>query len=146
MRAGTVNVPGVVGFAVAVKTAIDNLDENMTAIARLRDYFINRIDSEIEGVLLNGSRTWRLPNNINVWLEGISSETALVLLDGKKICCSSGSACASGSQEPSHVLLALTNDPQRGQESLRFTLSEENTKEELDYVVEALKGLIAKLR
>ncbi len=146
MRAGTVNVPGVIGFAMAVKQATSNMNENMKSITRLRDHFINRLVGECERVRLNGSLQSRLPNNINVWLEGINLETALVLLDGKNICCSGGSACASGSQEPSHVLMALANDPDRARQSLRFTLSGETTIEELDYAVEVLKGIITKIR
>lgn len=146
LRAGTVNVPGVVGFATALHLAASKMEADTKSITKLRDDFIRRIDSELEGVRINGSLTSRLPNNINIWFEGINNETLQVLLDGKKICCSSGSACASGSQEPSQVLMALYNDPQRAKESLRFTLSYETTPAELDYVVEVLKDLTKKLR
>lgn len=145
-RAGTENVPGIIGIGKAVEIAKATLDERMEKETALRDYLIGRITSEIPFVKLNGDPVKRLPNNINVCFRFIEGESLLMMLDSKGICGSSGSACTSGSLDPSHVLLAIGLPHEIAHGSLRLTLGEENTKEEMDYVVESLKGIVEKLR
>ena len=113
---------------------------------KLRDYFISRIESEIPYAKLNGDRVKRLPNNINFSFEFIEGESMLILLDQKGICASSGSACTSGSLDPSHVLLAIGLPHEKAHGSLRLTISEKNTKEEVDFTVDELKKIIERLR
>lgn len=145
-RAGTENVPGIVGFGVAAKRAFDSMEERMLKEKELRDYLIERIGTEIPHCKLNGHREKRLPNNVNFSFEFIEGESLLIMLDMKGICASSGSACTSGSLDPSHVLLAIGLPHEKAHGSLRLTLSEENTREEMDYVVECVKGIVEKLR
>lgn len=145
-RAGTENVPGIVGFGVAAKIANETMKDRTAKEIELRDYVIKRISNEIPYAKLNGHRTNRLPNNINFSFRFIEGESLLIMLDMKGICGSSGSACTSGSLDPSHVLLAIGLPHEIAHGSLRLTLSEETTKEELDYVVDELKGIVEKLR
>lgn len=145
-RAGTHNVPGIVGFAAAAKKADRSMKETMEQERKLRDYLIHRIETEIPFSLLNGHRTDRLPNNVHFCFRFIEGESMLILLDEEGICASSGSACTSGSLDPSHVLLAIGRPHEIAHGSLRLTLSETTTKQELDYVVEALKKIIERLR
>ena len=145
-RAGTENIPGIVGYGAAVKKAFESLTERMNKETRLRDYRIGRIEKEIPYCRLNGDRVKRLPNNVNFSFQFIEGESLLIMLDMKGICASSGSACTSGSLDPSHVLLAIGLPHEIAHGSLRLTLSEENTKEEIDYVVDSIKEIVNKLR
>lgn len=145
-RAGTENVTGIVGFGKAAEIAEKTMQDRMQYETELRDYTIARIEKEIPYVKINGHRTDRLPNNINVCFRFIEGESLLMMLDAKGICGSSGSACTSGSLDPSHVLLAIGLPHEIAHGSLRLTLSEKNTKEEMDYVVDCLKEIVAKLR
>lgn len=145
-RAGTENVPAIAGFGAAVKRAFDNMESRIKTETELRDYLIERIGNEVPHCKLNGHREKRLPNNVNFSFEFIEGESLLIMLDMKDICASSGSACTSGSLDPSHVLLAIGLPHEKAHGSLRLTLSEENTKEELNYVVECLKEIVTKLR
>ncbi len=145
-RAGTENVPGIVGFGAAVARAVRIMEEKARRETRLRDYLIRRIESEIPYCRLNGDRERRLPGNVNFSFECVEGESVLIMLDMKGICASSGSACTSGAQEPSHVLLAIGLKHEEARGSLRLTLSEENTREELDTVVDSLKEIIQRLR
>ena len=145
-RAGTENIPGIVGLAAAAKRSFSMLDEKMQKEIELRDYLISRIEAEIPYCRLNGDRKKRLPNNVNFSFQFIEGESMLILLDNKGIAASSGSACTSGSLDPSHVLLAIGLPHEIAHGSLRLTLSEENTKEEMDYVVEQLTAIMERLR
>ena len=145
-RAGTENIPGIVGFGKACEIAVNTMKERTAKEAQLRDYLMERIEKEIPYVKVNGSRSNRLPNNVNVCFRFIEGESMLIMLDGKGICASSGSACTSGSLDPSHVLLAIGLPHEIAHGSLRLTLSEENTREEIDYTVDELKKIIERLR
>lgn len=145
-RAGTHNVPGIVGFAAAAKRAADHMKETIEYESGLRDYLIERIEDEIPFSVLNGDRVRRLPHHVHFCFRFIEGESMLILLDEAGICASSGSACTSGSLDPSHVLLAIGRPHELAHGSLRLTLSEQTTKEELDYVVEELKKTIQRLR
>ncbi|GFI27184.1 cysteine desulfurase IscS [Lachnospiraceae bacterium] len=145
-RAGTHNVPGIVGFAAAAKRAADHMKETIEYESGLRDYLIERIENEIPFSVLNGDRIRRLPHHVHFCFRFIEGESMLILLDEAGICASSGSACTSGSLDPSHVLLAIGRPHELAHGSLRLTLSEQTTKEELDYVVEELKKTIQRLR
>ena len=145
-RAGTENIPGIVGLAAAVKKNFANMEERTRKETELRDYLIERIEKEIPYCRLNGHRTDRLPNNVNFSFQFIEGESLLIMLDMKGICASSGSACTSGSLDPSHVLLAIGLPHEIAHGSLRMTLSEENTKEEIDFVADELKGIVERLR
>lgn len=145
-RAGTENVPAIVGMGAAVQMAFNGLAERAEKERRLRDYLIQRIEKEIPYCRLNGHRTRRLPGNVHFCFRFIEGESLLMLLDRKGICASSGSACTSGSLDPSHVLLAIGLPHEIAHGSLRLTLSEENTIEELDETVEAIKEAVEKLR
>ena len=145
-RAGTENVTGIIGLGKAVEIASATMTERMEKETALRDYLIRRITEEIPYVKLNGDRVKRLPNNINVCFRFIEGESLLMMLDSKGICGSSGSACTSGSLDPSHVLLAIGLPHEIAHGSLRLTLGEDNTKEEMDYVAESLKEIVAQLR
>ena len=145
-RAGTENVPGIVGFGKAVERAVSTMEVRTKKECELRDYLIERIEKEIPYCRLNGDRTKRLPNNVNFSFRFIEGESLLIMLDMKGICASSGSACTSGSLDPSHVLLASGLPHEIAHGSLRMTLSEETTKEDLDYVVENLKEIVSNLR
>lgn len=145
-RAGTENVPGIVGIGTAAKRAADTREERMASEVEVRDYLIDRVLKEIPYSRLNGHRTDRLPNNANFSFRFIEGESLLIMLDGKGICASSGSACTSGSLDPSHVLLAIGLPHEIAHGSLRLTINEEITKEDIDYVVENLKAIIERLR
>ena len=145
-RAGTHNVPGIVGIGAAVKLAMQKMEENGKQEIAVRDYTIDRILKEIPYARLNGHRTERLPNNINVCFRFVEGESMLIMLDQKGICASSGSACTSGSLDPSHVLLAIGLPHEIAHGSLRMTLSEETTKEDMDYVVDSIKQTVERLR
>lgn len=145
-RAGTENVPGIVGFGMATQRAIRTMDERTTKEAKLRDYLIERVLAEIPYTRLNGHRSERLPNNANFSFQFIEGESLLIMLDMKGICASSGSACTSGSLDPSHVLLAIGLPHEIAHGSLRLTLSDETTQEDIDYVVDSLKEIVANLR
>ena len=145
-RAGTENVPGIVGFGKAVELAEAGMEEKIKKEIELRDYMIERVLAEIPYVRLNGHRTLRLPNNANFSFQFIEGESLLIMLDMKGICASSGSACTSGSLDPSHVLLAIGLPHEIAHGSLRLTLSEETTKEEIDYTIDQLKAIVANLR
>lgn len=145
-RAGTENVPGIVGLEAATVRALRIMQEKTAKEIELRDYLIDRIEKEIPYCRLNGHRTKRLPGNVNFSFLYIEGESMLIMLDMKGICASSGSACTSGSLDPSHVLLAIGLKHEEAHGSLRMTLSEEITKEDLDFVVDNLKGIVQRLR
>ena len=145
-RAGTHNVPGIVGFGKAIELAADNMEERIKYETELRDYLIERVLSEIPYTRLNGHKTDRLPNNASFCFQFIEGESMLILLDQQGICGSSGSACTSGSLDPSHVLLAIGLPHEIAHGSLRLTLSEKTTKEEIDFTVDELKKIIERLR
>lgn len=145
-RAGTENVPGIVGFGAAVERAMRTMDERAAKERELRNYLIDRVMREVPYTRVNGHRTNRLPNNANFSFQFIEGESLLIMLDMDGICGSSGSACTSGSLDPSHVLLAIGLPHEIAHGSLRLTLSEETTREELDYVVESMKKIVEKLR
>ena len=145
-RAGTENVPAIVGFGKAVEIAMDTMDERRAKQIKLRDYMIKRLLAEVPYTRLNGHSKKRLPNNVNVSFQFIEGESLLILLDMNNICASSGSACTSGSFDPSHVLLAIGLPHEIAHGSLRLTLSEDNTKEEIDYTVDKIKEVVEKLR
>ena len=146
MRSGTENVPGIVGYGKAVEIAMDTMQERTKKETELRDYLMDRVMDEVPFTRINGSRTSRLPNNVNFAFQFIEGESLLIKLDMAGICGSSGSACTSGSLDPSHVLLAIGLPHEIAHGSLRLTLSEENTKEEMDYVVGQIKEIVAYLR
>ncbi len=145
-RAGTENVPGIVGLGKAVEIAVNTMSDRAKYETELRDYLIDRILAEIPYTRLNGDRHKRLPNNANFSFQFIEGESLLIMLDMAGICGSSGSACTSGSLDPSHVLLGIGLPHDIAHGSLRLTLGDENTKEELDYVIEKLKEIVQKLR
>lgn len=144
-RAGTENVPGIVGLGKAIELACASMDENSEKVAKLRDRLIDGI-LKIPYTRLNGDREKRLPGNVNVSVEGIEGESLLLLLDMNGICASSGSACTSGSLDPSHVLLAIGLKHEVAHGSLRFSLSELNTDEDVDYILEKLPQIVTRLR
>lgn len=145
-RGGTSNVPGIVGMAKAAKLAIANLDENIRKQTALRNAMIKRITDEIPFVKVNGSLENRLPNNVNISFRFIEGESLLIMLDQYGICASSGSACTSGSLDPSHVLLAIGLPHELAHGSIRFSISEETTKEDIDFTIERLKPIVERLR
>ena len=145
-RAGTENIPGIVGLGAAVERAMRIMDSKTRKEIELRDYLIGRLENEIPHCWLNGHRTKRLPNNINFSFLFIEGESMLIMLDMKGICASSGSACTSGSLDPSHVLLAIGLKHEEAHCSLRLTLSEDSTKEEMDIVAEEVKKIVQRLR
>ena len=144
-RAGTENIPGIVGMVAALKEANANIDANAAKVSVLRDRLIAGL-GKIPHSALNGDRTRRLPGNVSFCFEGIEGESLLLLLDAKGICASSGSACTSGSLDPSHVLLAIGRPHEVAHGSLRLTLSEENTQEEVDYIIEETTKVVKYLR
>lgn len=145
-RAGTTNVAGIVGMGVAAEEAAANMQENMAKVSAIRDHIIARIEKEIPYCRLNGHRTERLPGNVNFCFRFIEGESMLMLLDANGICASSGSACTSGSLDPSHVLLAIGLPHEIAHGSLRMSLSEATTMEEADKAVDALLEIIPRLR
>ena len=144
-RAGTENIPGIVGMVAALKEANANIDANAEKVSALRDRLIEGLE-KIPHSALNGDRTKRLPGNVSFCFEGIEGESLLLLLDAKGICASSGSACTSGSLDPSHVLLAIGRPHEVAHGSLRLTLSEEHTQEEIDYIIEETTKVVKYLR
>lgn len=145
-RAGTLNVPGIVGFGKAAELAFDKMEERAAYETELRDYLIARVMNEIPYTRLNGDSVRRLPNNANFCFRFVEGESLLILLDQNGICGSSGSACTSGSLDPSHVLLAIGLPHEIAHGSLRLTLSEETTREEIDFTLEQLKKILQRLR
>ncbi|HHU71387.1 MAG TPA: cysteine desulfurase NifS [Clostridiales bacterium] len=145
-RAGTENVPAIVGFGKAVEIAIATMKERNDKEIELRERLIKKVMSEVPYVRVNGHRRNRLPNNVNFSFQFIEGESLLIMLDMKNICASSGSACTSGSLDPSHVLLAIGLPHEIAHGSLRLTLSEDNTEEEIDYTAEMIKEIVDKLR
>lgn len=145
-RAGTENVPGIAGFGAAARVVSQKLQEEMEKTEKLRDYLIRRIREEIPECRLNGHPTLRLPGNVNFSFDHVVGESLLIRLDMEGICASVGSACTSGSLEPSHVLLAMGRSDAQALGALRMTIGAENTREELDRVVEQLKKIVESLR
>lgn len=145
-RAGTENVPGIVGFAKAVEIAQATMKERTDHELKLRELLISRIYKEIPYVRLNGDHQRRLPNNVNFSFQFIEGESLLIMLDMAGICASSGSACTSGSLDPSHVLLAIGLPHEIAHGSLRLTLGEDNTEEDINYVVDKIKEIVEHLR
>ena len=145
-RAGTSNVPGIVGMGAAAEIAMANMDEAMAKVSAVRDHLIERIAAEIPHCRLNGHKTERLPGNVNFCFRFIEGESMLMLLDANGICASSGSACTSGSLDPSHVLLAIGLPHEIAHGSLRLSLCEDSTMEQADFVVDQLKTIIPRLR
>lgn len=145
-RAGTYNTPGIIGFAKATEIAKRELEKRREQERRLRDYLIDRVLAEIPYTRLNGHRDKRLSNNANFSFRFIEGESLLIMLDQKDIAASSGSACTSGSLDPSHVLLAIGLPHEIAHGSLRLTLSDETTRDELDYVIDELKKIVERLR
>ena len=144
-RAGTENIPGIVSMAAALKEACDHIDENAAKVSALRDKLIAGL-SKIPHSAVNGDTVHRLPGNVNFCFEGIEGESLLLLLDAKGICASSGSACTSGSLDPSHVLLAIGRPHEVAHGSLRLSLCEWNTEEEVDYMLQVIPEVVAYLR
>jgi cysteine desulfurase len=146
-RAGTENVPGIVGFGKACELAASSINERMQQESALRDHFVKRVLNEIPLTYINGAAgDNRLPGNANIGFKFVEAESELIMLDGKGIAASSGSACTAGSIDPSHVLLAIGRDETEARESLRFTLSDATTEDELDRTVEVLKETVEMLR
>lgn len=144
-RAGTENIPAIMGMAAALEEAVANLDANSAKLIKLRDRLIEGLDKIPYGEL-NGDRTNRLPGNVNFCFEGIEGESLLLLLDDKGICASSGSACTSGSLDPSHVLLAIGRPHEVAHGSLRLSINEETTEEDITYMIEAVTDVVTYLR
>ena len=144
-RGGTENIPAIMGMTAAFEEAAANIDSNSVKLAKMRDRLIEGL-SEIPHSVLNGDRNSRLPSNVHFCFEGIEGESLLLLLDDKGICASSGSACTSGSLDPSHVLLAIGRPHEIAHGSLRLTLSEENTDEEVEYIIKSVKEVVEYLR
>lgn len=145
-RGGTENVPAIVGFGKAMALAAENMEAENIRLTELRDYLIEQVMDKIPHCKLNGHKTSRLSNNANISFEFIEGESLLIMLDMKGICASSGSACTSGSLDPSHVLLAIGLPHEIAHGSLRLTLGEKNTKEDIDYLVESLIAVVSRLR
>lgn len=146
LRAGTENVPGIIGFAKAAQMAADDMEERTAKERMLREHLINRVLRELPYVRLNGDRTNRLPNNVNFSFQFIEGESLLIMLDMEGICASSGSACTSGSLDPSHVLLAIGLPHEIAHGSLRLTLGTMTTQEDIDFTVDKIKEIVEKLR
>ena len=145
-RGGTENLPAICGMAAALEDACKGMDERAKRVSGMRDRIIDGIVQNIPHVLVNGDREKRLPGNINICFEGIEGESLLLRLDLEGICASSGSACTSGSLDPSHVLLAIGLPKEVAHGSLRLTLDEENTEQEVDYLLKVLPGIVSGLR
>lgn len=146
MRAGTENVAGIVGLGKAIELAYENFDTYNEKLTNLRDYYISQIQEKIPHTKVNGDRTKRLPGNANISFEFVDGEALLLNLDMKGICASSGSACTSGSLDPSHVLVAIGLPPKMANGALRVTFGDDNTKEDVDYLVDSLVEIVEKLR
>lgn len=146
LRAGTENVAGIVGLGKAIEIAYKNFDEYNSKLTNLRNYYISEINEKIPNTKLNGSIKYRLPGNANISFKGVDGESLLLNLDMEGICASSGSACSTGQNTPSHVLLAIGVPSSLAYGALRVTLGEENSKEDIDYLVEKLTKIVEKLR
>lgn len=145
-RAGTENVAGIVGIGKAIELSYKNLEAYNNKLLNLREYYISEIEKNIPNIRLNGHKTKRLPGNANISFKGVNGGDLLLKLDAKGICVSTGSACNSKSNKPSHVLTAIGVEPEYLQGSLRTTFGEENTKEQIDYLVENLKNIVKECR
>ncbi len=145
-RAGTENVPGIVGLGKACELANIHLEQHMKHLKEIRDYYIDQIEKKIPNIKLNGAKEKRLPGNANFSFECIEGQSLLLNLDAKGICASSGSACSTGSSNPSHVLNAIGLSSQLASGALRTSFGEENTKEDIDYLVENLVEIVKRLR
>lgn len=146
MRAGTENVAGIVGLGKAIELAYENFGHYNEKLKSLRDYYILKVEEKIPNIKLNGDKEKRLPGNANISFLGVDGEALLLNLDIKGICASSGSACTSGSLDPSHVLVAIGLSPEMASGALRVTFGDDNTKEDVDFLVEALVEVVKKLR
>lgn len=146
MRAGTENVAGIVGLGKAIELAYENFDEYNKKLTNLRDYYFSQVEEKIPDIKINGHRTKRLPGNANISFKFIEGESLLLYLDARGICASSGSACTSGSLDPSHVLLAIGLPHEIAHGSLRVTFGDDNSKDDVDFLVDTLVEVVAKLR
>jgi cysteine desulfurase len=146
MRAGTENVAGIVGLGKAIELAYENFDKYNLKLLNLRDYYISQVEQKIPNVKLNGSRTHRLPGNANISFKNIDGEELLLKLDTMGICASAGSACTSGTSTPSHVLMAIGLPYEMASGTLRVTFGEENTKNDVDFLVNAVQKIVGELR
>ena len=146
MRAGTENVAGIVGLGKAIELAYENFDEYNKKLTDLRDYYFSQVEEKIPDIKINGHRTKRLPGNANISFEFIEGESLLLYLDARGICASSGSACTSGTLDPSHVLLAIGLPHEIAHGSLRVTFGDDNSKDDVDFLVDTLVEVVAKLR
>lgn len=145
-RAGTENVAEIVGLGKACEIAKNNLESHINKLKELRDFYINQVEEKIENIKLNGPRDNRLPGNANISFKGINGSELLLKLDEKGICASAGSACSTGSNSPSHVLTSIGLDSKMADGALRVTFCEENSKEDVEYLVENLKNIVRELR
>lgn len=145
-RAGTENVAEIVGLGKACEIAKNNLELHTKKLKELRDFYINQVEEKIENIKLNGPRDNRLPGNANISFKGINGSELLLKLDEKGICASAGSACSTGSNSPSHVLTSIGLDSKMADGTLRVTFCEENSKEDVEYLVENLKNIVRELR
>ena len=145
-RAGTENVAGIVGIGKAIELSQKNLEDNRKKLTELRNYYLSQIEEKIPNIKINGHRECRLPGNANISFKGIRGDELLLKLDEYRICCSSGSACSSGDPKPSHVLLAIGLEEDLAYGSLRVTLGEENTKEDIDFLIDKLVEIVKNMR
>lgn len=145
-RAGTENVPGIVGLGEACKIAKNNMETNITKLKKLRDFYFFEIQNQIQDIRINGSMKYRLPGNSNISFKGINGNELLMKLDEKGICASAGSACSSGSSMPSHVLTAIGLTSQYADGTLRATFGDENTREDVEYLIENLTQIVKGIR
>lgn len=145
-RPGTENLPGIVGLGLALELAVKDIPKETPRISKLRDMLIEGLQKQITDIKLNGDLTNRVPNNVNISIQGVEGESLLLALDMKGIGASSGSACSAGSINPSHVLLAMGLPPEHAQTSIRMTLGRDNTPEDIEYVLDTLPSIVEKLR
>ncbi|MBC7959939.1 MAG: aminotransferase class V-fold PLP-dependent enzyme, partial [Vallitaleaceae bacterium] len=145
-RAGTENVPGIVGLGKAIELCYEHMEIESKRQTELREYLIAGVLEKVPYCRVNGHRINRLPNNVNISFQFIEGESLLIMLDMKGVCASSGSACTSGSLDPSHVLLGIGLPHEIAHGSLRISLGESNTKEEIDYLIEVLQSIVSRLR
>jgi cysteine desulfurase len=146
LRSGTENVPGIIGFGFAAEIVTNEIEKHIEHISSQKDYFLDQISNNISDVTLNGHPVMRLPGNVNLYFQNVSSEALIIALDMAGISASGGSACSSGSQTPSHVLIATGQGEEKANNSIRFTIGRNTTKEEIDYVINQLIILVEKLR
>lgn len=145
-RAGTENVAEIVGLGKACEIAQNNLESHINKLKELRDFYINQVEEKIDNIKLNGPRDNRLPGNANISFKGVNGSELLLKLDEKGICASAGSACSTGSSSPSHVLTSIGLDSKMAEGTLRVSFSEENSKEDVEYLVENLEKIVTELR